>query len=196
MRKLSCCIVLLVYSQHSPAQQSGDTTWNVDGRTGLTFSLFGLNLGGGIGGKYWLNNYQSVRFEASGLYETNKSDRPLVDSSIYTYDNSQTVFSIIMNVATRFERALPIAPYAGISLGVRWDHGRTEYNSLGAGKWTSEYTRWFYTGGVFLGVEYWLSKDVSLAGEQALRFSYSRNSNETNFSTRNSTSSLLLTIYF
>ena len=187
---------MLVYSQPSPAQQSGDTTWNVDGRAGLTFSLFGLNLGGGIGGKYWLNNYQSVRFEASGLYETSKFDPPLVDSSVYTSDNSQTVFSIIINLATRFERALPLAPYAGISLGVRWDHGRTDYNSLGAGKRSSEYTRWLYTGGVFLGVEYWLSNDVSLAGEQALRFSYSRNPIETDFSTRNSTSSLLLTIYF
>ncbi len=195
MRKLSFCFVFVFCVQLSLAQQPGDTTWNVDGRTGLTFSISGLYLGGGIGGKYWLNNYRSVRFEVAGSYDTDKTDRPLVDSSIYNYDRSQTSFSLTVYLATRFERALPLAPYAGVSLGLRWDRESSEYNSL-TGKRSSDYTRRVYTGGVFLGVEYWLSEDVSLAGEQSLRLSYSKNSDVTSFNTRNSTSSLLLTIYF
>jgi hypothetical protein len=125
---------------------------------GLRFSFNGLNLGGGLGGKYWLSSQSAI---AGGI--------SFVANSA-TFSNSQSSFGLSSQYEYHFLPKGQISPYlaGGISLGF----GVVEdIASTGA-----KITRTSFNAGAsaIIGVEFFVVSAISLAGQQAIGVTYTQ----------------------
>ncbi len=155
--KLIRCVLLgfvLVTSFASAQTDSTDRAKMI----GLRFSFNGLNLGGGLGGKYWLSSQSAI---AAGI--------SFVANSA-TSSNSQSSFGISSQYEYHFLAKEQLSPYlaGGINLsyGVNEDTGssgaKVSRTSFGAG------------ASAIIGAEFFITPAISLAGQQAFGISYTQ----------------------
>lgn len=194
--RFSSSVILLLTLQSSVfAQQESRSDTLLAGRRALTFSFSGFNLGGGLGGKLWLNEYYGVRVMLTGSYRNDKEDNPLIYPYAFNDNTSSTDLGINVGIVRTFLQNPPFFPYLGIAanLSETWFSEERVYQDSTA---SGESTRFRYGGSVFVGVEYWINRQISLSGEQSIILSYYKNSNASTLSIGNSTSSLGLSVYF
>lgn len=180
----------------NPLEAQSIDSMQFHGKKALTFSLNGLNLGGGLGGKYFVNEQLFIRMTLNGSYQNNKSDHRLIDSTDSNDDASSTEFDVTVSLATRLPMVERFSPYAGLELSEQWYYSKDTYTSL-AGVHYHDYHSASISGSLFFGAEYFVTDRLSLAGEQKITISYHNflYYDGTSFGVRNSTSTLLLSVY-
>ncbi len=155
--KLIRCVLLgfvLVTSFASAQTDSTDRAKMI----GLRFSFNGLNLGGGLGGKYWLSSQSAI---AGGLGFVARS---------HISGDAETTFNILGQYEYHFLSKPQISPYLGGAFNLGFG---TTYNSPVA---TLRLLRPFTTVGIsaVIGVEFFITPAISLAGQQAFTASFTR----------------------
>ncbi|MFA5835268.1 MAG: hypothetical protein WDA22_17445 [Bacteroidota bacterium] len=170
-------LLLITLVGQSVISQS-EVSNNVDtlsGKKGLVFTFSGLNLGGGLGGKYWLSSSRAIRIQITGGYFKYSSE-----------DYSNSYASLNVGLEKHFEIVQQLSPYVGGSFGYSWRDNLLSYKDG------------FQMVG-FIGIEFWTYHNITLSGEQNISFSYSTNlgrNSSYSIGINTSTSSLLLSIYF
>jgi hypothetical protein len=189
-------ILLLLFSffiTQSFAQTKDSSSFT--GKKALMFSFNGFYLGGGLGGKYWVNNKQFITIQVNGNYQTDKSDRVLTDSTMVNADFKNSSITLSISLNNQLGSFDSFIPYFGVSLGYQWQSNDYYYNRL-SGRTGSSNSQAGFIGSLSLGVEYFFSSRFSISGEQQVRMLLSKSNNELNhFVLSTSTSSLLLSIY-
>ncbi len=125
---------------------------------GLRFSFNGLNLGGGLGGKYWLSSQSAV---VGGL--------SFVANSA-TSSNSQSSFGLSSQYEYHFLAKGQISPY--LAGGANLGFGVVEDNNS-AGMRVSR-TSFSIGASAIVGVEFFIVPAISLAGQQAIGATYTQ----------------------
>ena len=176
-------LLLLVCTSRlfSQGTQPVDTLSN-EGKKGLTFAFNGFYLSGGLGGTCWFNDRYALQIILFGSYDNSKNLTN--ETKAYRASVGATAY-----LKRHFNFDHGVSPYVGIGSGL-------EYSQYDASYYTETSRALTVTIPVLVGVEYWLTNSVSLSGEQNItfRFSVSRYSRE--YRVSNSTSSLLLSVYF
>ena len=180
---------------------------NMKSKKALCFNFNGLNLNefsGGIGGKIWLN-------DKTALVTSLDFDHSKVEYDLTEYQPEQTSSSSDLEITVGLERHLKlnnrISPYLGLNAGVGYDI--YEQERIDTAHTTrikqEEYMPLF---NCILGVEYFITKNISLSGQYNLRFSYAsgkrknwsddlyREQEYKELNTGIGTSTLILAIYF
>ena len=132
---------------------------------GLRFSFNGLNLGGGLGGKYWLSSQSAVVGGISFVSRSNISA------------SSEATFSILAQYEYHFTPQRQISPYiaGGLNLG---------FGNIAERGGNSIISRPTFSVGAsaIIGVEFFVIPAISLAGQQAFSASFTQNFINTNVS--------------
>ena len=186
------CLIFLI--QNLPAQE--DSSHLTHGKS-LLFSFQGLNLGGGLGGKYWLNDCYALRTIVSASYQDAQSNNLLVTPYESNYDSKLYGVSLSIGLEKHFAVTRNFSPYVGVNGSVSWNERADNYLYTDSTTQRVISSRGF-GGTIALGAEYWILPWISLAGEESFGVSYSTSSGfiaGSSFSASNSTSSLMLLIY-
>jgi outer membrane protein W len=163
---------------------------------GLTFNISGLNLGGGLGGKYWISVNTAYRIEIKIAYENNKRNYlDMSNPNSYNSDITRYTVTPSFGVEKHFKTDDNITPYIGGSIGIMKEY-TIEHNVYTNKTVNSNGVTSSYNGTIFIGVEYWLTRNISLSGEQELSINYNNEFYYSQFRVYNSTSSLMATLYF
>jgi hypothetical protein len=171
----------------------------------LSFNFNGFNLGtigGGIGGKMWTSNATAYTLSIGGSFYSNNTE-----ANAQTTEGKES--SSFVQIQAGFEQHTDLgsgfSPYfAGIAFGSFLTQKQTYARPLpGPG---DEFNQTTNSVGAMVGfgVEYWLTKRISVAGQQLFQASYrfgnqtsnSQTRNTSGFSTNLGTSALILSIYF
>ena len=164
-------------------------------RKAITFTFSGLNLGGGISGRYWLTDEYCIRVGIRGVYESSDDNSALVDSNDTRNSHTWTEMNLYAGAARYFPLNKNLSPYVGLSGGYTYSVQTNDYISLyTTERYRSKYN--YYSAGVFVGVEYWIADNISLSGEQGIAVQYYTAYNTTTWRISHSNSSLLLSLYF
>ena len=195
LRYYSLSMFLLILSQSVFSQQDDYPDTLLSGRKALTFTFDNFRLGGGLGGKYWLEDSRVLRLTLTGSFRKDTDESTPTTSYPYNYNTSWSQFGITIGIAQRFLRTHVVVPYAGIAGKVEksWNKIERVYSNRTE---TESYTTTAIGGDVFLGVEYWFVDHISLSGEQSISLTYSMLRDSKVFQIGNSTSSLVLSVYF
>lgn len=193
-RYLFAIVCVLILFQNLPAQE--DTTHHASGKA-LLFSFQGLNLGGGLGGKYWLDDNYALRGIVTGSYQNIQSNNYLQYPYQDNYNDLLYSLSLAIGLEKHFSVSHALSPYIGVNGTVNWS--QTTYKDIYIDSTTQHITSSRGFGGSFvIGAEYWIASWISLAGEKTFGVSYSTSSGNTsvsNFYVTSSTSALMLLIY-
>ena len=171
MRILSLLIVLVIIHTAAMAEDAPDLDHTPrNGRLAILFLFDGLNLGsfgGGIGGKYWLSELWAMNASVRLQH-----DRRHVNES---GGGSRDFVVTRTGFATAFERHLlttRFSPYVGAGVAYNYEHSK---NSNATNFSSDEIRGSSHEASVALGlgVEFWLSRNFSLAGQYSIRFRYS-----------------------
>jgi len=207
MRLLVVLMLLVLVCTPVVAQDGSDAKYGQrDGSGALLFLFDELNLsafGGGFGGKYWLSDLwamnASVRFRLDG--RNTDEDGP------GTNDFTQSSVGFSTAIERHILRAR-LSPYVGMGIGYMYTYRK---NSRANPNYSAEdRTRTHEASlGLDLGVEFWLSRNFSLAGQYSLAARYmtqKNRQNSTTLATRESATdqwttsvgagSLVLAVYF
>jgi len=195
LRYYTLSILLVILSQSVFSQQDDHADTLLSGRKALSFTFDNFRLGGGLGGKYWLDESRVLRFILTGSYRKDTDERTPTTSYPYNYNSSSTQFGIIIGIAQSFLRTRVVVPYAGIAAQAEKSWSKVERVYANRTE-TETYTTTAFGGSLLIGIEYWFIDNISLSGEQSVSLEYSILRNAKVFQIGNSTSSLVLSIYF
>jgi len=195
LRNYAPFISLLIFNQSVFSQQESYPDTLFSGLKALTFTFSNFSLGGGLGGKYWLDDSRVLRLTLTGSFRKDTDESPPTTSFPYNYNSSSSQFGISIGIAQRFLRTRVVVPYAGIAAQVEKSWNKVERVYANRTE-TERYSTTAIGGNGFLGVEYWFDNHISLSGEQSVSLKYSMLRDSKVFQIGNSTSSLLLSVYF
>jgi hypothetical protein len=186
-------ILMLFVSQNLLSQEQGNDS--LADRKAIVFSLSSLNLSGGIGGKYWISSNTAIRGHVTIFYE-NSTKNDLLFLNPPTRSTEVTTFQITPSIyLMRYLYSNgSLAPYFGANIGVERDFKEYHYDYKDSTECYSS-VEYHYFGGVFVGLEYWVSKNISFSAEQSISFRYSKEYYSKDFEMFNSTSLLTLSVY-
>ncbi len=195
MRTVSYLILVVLLSQQCLLAQEDST--NRASSKALLFSFQGFNLGGGVGGKYWLNDKYALRGTVSLSY----SDQAWHNDLLYSYQDNPEYrsynVSLGAGIEDHFVLGHNISPYFGIVGNVGWVENDEKY-SFRDSTTVRVVSGRSVGGSLLLGIEYRVISSISFAGEQTIGFSYTSYSGYNAYSTftfRSTTSTLMLLIY-
>jgi hypothetical protein len=194
MNRIITCLLLTNALLTNYLSAQTDTSKSIP-QTAITFSFSGFNLGGGIAGRFWLTNQYCLRLGVTGLYESSVDTSPLSDSMHQQYDLKRTEIGINFGLERHFPVNESISPYLGVAAGIQHSQ-RDDYYTQLAYSTTSRSIKNTYNGMVFLGLEYWVARNITFSGEQSVTFSYYTTTDYSHFEASSSTSSLMISIYF
>ncbi len=174
----------------------------------LQFSFNGLNLssvGGGIGGKLWVDDRTALVLAIGGSHSYSSSD---ANTQQYGRTTSSSILQLQFGLESHTFLSNEFSPYVTGAIFGRYDN--QDYKTTYPPPTTSAESKYKSTNIGFLasfGAEYWISSRFSLAGQQTFQMSYAFGSQEeiSNVSTTQKThgfnagigtSSLILSIYF
>lgn len=207
MKTLIISVVLLISTLLYAQEDS-----KVYRTTSLNFEFSAVSLRsfyGGIGGKTWLSETWTLYASIGGHYSKSTTEA----TGNYTEGYLKKT-SVIMNVG--FERHFSdidddISPYLSVALSGSYNKSSNlnSYDTTNSNIIWKEYRMRDYGIGLNFGfgIEFWITKRISLSGQHLLTANYSwgkeesdmedsvdRNTN--NFGFRSGTSALILAIYF
>lgn len=185
MFMLTACL----YSQEDTVHRASDKA--------LLFSFQGFNLGGGAGGKYWLNGNYALRVTGTLSYSDQENHNTLIYP--YSYNPDTRLYSITLGagIECHFAPAHVLSPYAGFVANVGWTQENDRYNYLDSAT-ENVYNSRSIGGSLLVGIEYRVTSSISLAGEQTLGVQYSTHTGGNDYSYltfRTATSTVMLLIY-
>ena len=174
----------------------------------LSFSFDGFNLNalnGGIGGKIWTSDANAFTLTIAGSVSSTKED----GNAQYTEQKqSQTYVRLQAGLEQHCNMASGFSPYFAEGVFGSLQTYKYTYSAIPPST-GSESKRVTNSVGIVVGfgVEYWLTKRISVGGQQLFQGSYqfgsqndgsstSQDRNTSGFSTSLGTSSLILSIYF
>lgn len=216
MRLAAIVMCCLVFCATVPAQQiapssSGDQPLSptMHGAFAMTFPFNGFSLASfstGVGIKYW--NADKTALTATLTLTSNSNDNTYLKQAIPTYTSSTTSSTMTAGLDAAYlwhiHATLAISPYAGVGAGIAY--GKTKNTSTNNAGATTDNTSHTMTvgGNVVLGVEYFFTRNISLAGQHMLGVSSQTTTVDagTNFPNGTGTtlgigtSSLILAIYW
>jgi opacity protein-like surface antigen len=177
-------IVLMLSSSSYLAGQEVQRpdTLSYAGRKAFAFSFNGFNLSGGLGGSIWLKNDYALQLLLGGSYSTGED---LTNNT----NNYSTSVGITAYIKKHFHASRDLSPYIGFGIGISYYQVDGSYCN---GPERSGIVR----VPVVAGVEYWVTDNISLSGEQAIGFNFDVSKYSRHYGVSNSTSSLLLSVYF
>jgi opacity protein-like surface antigen len=172
MKAITVLMLLVLICTPALAQDNGDSASKFgerDGRGGILFLFDELNLdsfGGGIGGKYWLSDLWAMNASVRLHQERRNTD----EAGSGTADFSQTSVGFSTAIERHLVRAR-FSPYVGAGVGYTYTYRK---NSRASDSSSSERRTDAHQGSVALdlGVEFWLSRNFSLAGQYDFSFRY------------------------
>ncbi len=175
-------LLLVCTSPLFPQNTQRIDTLSNEGKKALTFAFNGLTLGGGLGGIYWFSDNYALQIILFGSYDYSKD---LTDETkSYGAD-----LGVIAYIKRHFNLNHDLSPYAGIGSGFEYSqYDRSYYKEISR--------RLYSTVQVLIGIEYWLTNNISLSGEQNITFRFIVSNNTREYRVSNLTSSLLLSVYF
>jgi len=166
------------------------------GKKAMIFSFQGFNLGGGIGGKYQIGTNTAIRLQLFFSYSNSEyKDLDLSDPQSSNNKSNSYSFSPKIGIEEHIYSDEKVSLYYGGQLGVNQNYSRSRYQYPSHSTDRSE-VQTSIIGGIFFGVEYWISKNISFAGEQSISVYSSVRENYSSFNVQSSASSLLLNVYF
>lgn len=215
MKKLTIVLVTILTASTCLAQTKSDSTYH----KAISFSFNGLNLNkfrGGIGGKYWTSESRAITVSILFGYDTRKTEQ---DSNIegYIYDTERSSFNLGAFIGYEFHMRKNdnFSPYFGFGVSFRYDKSDSFYKTIIKSEpgdqlieMDSNTKQYFRSLELSFGVEYWISKRISLAGNQNLTVTSISGKRKTRsgghvydfddsgFTAGFGTSSLILSIYF
>ncbi len=169
---------------------------HAENRKAITFSLVGLSLAGGIGGKYWVTDAYAAKLEVRGSYDLSTVDR--ADTTLPNQKHIAVFLSALGTFELHFGNSKNLSPFVALYGGITWRKNEDDYYYR-TSTIVSNPSMVGLTGGMAFGIEYWLSRNISVGGQQAVEAFYnvSKGSSTTSdFEIQNTTSSLLLSFYF
>jgi hypothetical protein len=191
-------LTLITLTLHTATAQTEELP-PLQNRTALFFTFSGLNLGGGLGGTHWFSDRTGVRLAmgyTSASNETDRRDPADLNKELETRD--RTSFSVDCSLIKPFSRSTSITPYAGVAVGFEYSGENLTYVNFHRMTRSSS-TRSFgmrLMGSI--GAEVWLTRSISLSGEQSFGLRYSNGSDPLSVSEMkfgNSTSVLMVSVY-
>jgi hypothetical protein len=194
-QQYAAVMFLLMFHQSVYSQEGSSPDSLLSGRKALTFTFSAFSLGGGLGGKYWLDDSRFLTLTLTGSFARSIDERPLTTSNSYRYNSSSYRFGISVGIAQRFLENRVLSPYAGIAARVDRSWSKTERVYADRTE-IDRYTSTAFGGRVLIGVEYWFVDNISLSGEQSVSLAYTIYRGSKVFEIQNATSSLLLSVYF
>ena len=194
------CLTQILFAQEE-IERKGDTALQ------FGFNSTTLIRGGnyGVGGKYWLKDDLALMIGLSVTDQSKKQEYP--DRENYGdlhYD--KTVLGIAAGFEKHFKPTKKISPYYGAILVTNM--ARNKNNQDSPVKYDNKYVTWGLGAGLLLGVEYWITDSVSLAGTHYIKMLYDRNKQtqtannlkdeqkESSWTINSSTSLLMISVYF
>jgi len=125
----------------------------------------------GIAGKYWWTNNLAMRaglmFKRESykrdFYYTDQSDDEVVDTDI----------RLSLGIEKHFKSLKKLSPYIGGKVGVLLKKHDEYEKTTDNGKIERKRPEYSYTVGVLFGVEYWITKNISLSGHHEIDLLYS-----------------------
>ena len=194
MRLIYSCLSIIIFSINLYAQSS------MDGKKSLEFTFQGLNLGGGIGGKYWLSDVSAIRTTISGSFSTFDTDEAITNNyDPYTVNVKTQTLKIDITYLRAISNDSEVIPYYGFSSGINHYSSQSKAVHISGIINDRRSTEDFLQLSTIIGIELRLFKNVSLSGEQWLTY-FSRISkngiNTSEYRITTATSTLLISIYF
>lgn len=159
---------LFINPLHAQSAVTSDTVSH--STTAIAIRIDYYRFGGGIGGKYWVNNNVALRAEFVARYE----------------EDTFGVYSKIapsVSVERHFHTQANVSPFIAIRVNPEWtlqNRGGPRYTILNAG--------------IVFGVESWVFKNISVAGEALFGSEYYLNSDRQTYQAEET--SLSLCFYF
>lgn len=197
MRLILNAVLILILINNLAAQTETKTNEN---KKAFVFTFSGLNLGGGIGGKYWVSDVSAIALKISGGISKSERDDRVSDDPL-SYDSQGQAYTVGCDVtySRSFLANADVIPYYGISLGIDYDDSRSKTIYQSGAVSERHYTDNFASTSILAGIEVILTNSITFSAEQ--RISYlSRITKQTNivsdYHLSSSTSALLLSIYF
>jgi hypothetical protein len=184
MKRLLLCsitILLFVGRVHSQNIMFADSTIGSH-PTAISFSIQGLNLGGGLMGRYWLSEKYCLRVAFDGTYHDNNTNN---------YWSRLIDLDISIGLTRQYSMRNNLSLYVGGFVGFGWQDYK--YNSYG---YPSRSLSRMYLGGAVLGIEYWLSPGISLSGEQEVRVTKTLGEQNKDYNLSSGNSKIILSAYF
>ncbi len=178
-----------LYSQEDSARRASDKA--------LLFSFQGFNLGGGAGGKFWLNRNYVFRVTGVLSYSDQDYNRELLSNLQSNPEYRRYNLSLGVGLEYHFLPDHALSPYVGVVANGGWTEYDYTYRYPDSSFKTVDIGR-FIGGTLLLGVEYRLTSSISLAGEQMIGFSYSKYTGGNPYSSlifQTQTSTVMLLIY-
>jgi opacity protein-like surface antigen len=139
----------------------------------LSFGFNGLNLGGvngGIGGKMWISSQQAVTLNVSGAYSSQL--RKAIDSTRIDEEQTNSEVNLVVGMEQHADLGRGFSPYVmgGLSIGYGYSESR-DGSTTNPYRYENRATLMGVRAGV--GLEYWLTPRVSVAGQQLVMGNYS-----------------------
>jgi len=156
----------------------------------------------GIAGKYWWTNNLAMRAGLMFKRESYERDYHYTDQS--DVEVVDTDVKLSLGIEKHFESLKKLSPYIGGKIGVLLEKHDEHEKTTDNGKIERKRPEYGYSVGVLFGVEYWITKRISLSGHHGIDLQYGLYTDEENgiktykrSSTKiySSTSCLILSIY-
>ncbi len=156
----------------------------------------------GIAGKYWWTNDLAMRAGLMFKRESYEQDYYYTDQS--NDEVVDTDIRLSLGIEKHFKSLKKLSPYIGGKIGVRLKKYDEYEKTTDKSKIERKNPEYSYSVGVLFGVEYWITKNISLSGHHGIDLLYSSYTAEENgiktyeSSSTNiysSTSCLILSIY-
>jgi opacity protein-like surface antigen len=134
----------------------------------LSFSFNGLNLSGfngGVGGKIWLTDTRALTLSVDGSVNSRVTDA--TDSNFVDEEYSRSDVNLVVAMEQHVDLGRGFSPFLVGGLSFGYDQTEDSYGSIGAPYQNrSRSTNLGLRAGV--GLEYWLTRRISLAGQQLI----------------------------
>jgi hypothetical protein len=155
MRTLFIAIFVLTFASSLYSQTIADST-KTHTCQALTIQFDNFHFGGGIGGTYWISKNYSMLLTLNGFYDK-YSNGP-------QQDRKEILFYPSISIKRHFVAHENVAPYFGGRLRMSWYIERI-YGQRDT----------YLQLALLVGVESWVTDNISITGEQALGANYLMN---------------------
>ena len=163
-------------------------------RKAITFSFSGLNISGGIAGRYWIDNQDCLRLGLNGSFSSSEGKSQLPDFDSYNLNSQSKRISLNASFARNLAVVDNLVPYLGASVGFTYafqKYDRVYFDHTSSSKSLSN----GINGSVLFGVEYWITRNISLSAEANISVAYYIETYSKELDLSSSNSALLLSLY-
>jgi len=180
---LSCALCCALLSGTAIGQAQTDSTTH---SFGLRFIFYGFSTRGGLGAKLWLSKASAIAIDLEvNSQSTNRSE----------YSSTYQTFSVAFDYEHHFHVSNDLSFFALGRPLVGYERSSYSYDYQ---ENNSDDTYWILSLGLGIGVEYWITSNISLSTNQTLTYSnrFRSTGNNTRKQVSLAASHMVLSFYF